>query len=92
MATRVVEGGLYPELCLSDDQLYHESQNPPAKSDESEGADSAPTGSQQTCSQQTRTACDGEGEILLMVVVAFSSHVRTLGECLTIHSLPALFF
>ena len=27
-----------------------------------------------------------------VVVVTFSSHARILGECLTIHSLPALFF
>ena len=28
----------------------------------------------------------------MVVVVAFPSRARSLGECLTIHSLPALFF
>ena len=66
MVRRVMEGGLYPELCVRGAQLHHKSQNPPNKSDKSAEADSEPTGSQQTGSKQIHTACDGEGEILLI--------------------------
>ena len=31
-------------------------------------------------------------KVVVVVVVAFSSRVRILGACLTIYSLPALFF